>query len=152
MPSKTDAISGEPVQITVTAKNKGDETESFNVTLYYDNVTIDRKPVSNLTTGAETQLIFQWNTSDVNPGKYVIKAVADTVEGETNTEDNTFVDGTVTIEPMLNLNVIILILIMVLLLIASLFLLFLLWYSGKRRRRRKKQPQPYYTIASRPHI
>jgi hypothetical protein len=152
MPSKTDAIRGEPVQITVTAKNKGDETESFNVTLYYDNVTIDRKPVSNLTTGAETQLIFQWNTSDVNPGKYVIKAAADTVEGETNTEDNTFVDGTVTIEPMLNLNVIILILIMVLLLIASLFLLFLLWYSGKRRRRRKKQPQPYYTIASRPHI
>ena len=151
-PSKTDVIRGEPVQIVVTAKNKGDETESFNVTLYYDNVVIDRKRVSDLSPGAETQLIFQWNTSDVNPGKYVLKAIADTVEGETNIEDNTFVDGTVTIEHLFNFNIIILILIIILVLIASLFLLFLLCYSRRRRRRRKKQPQSFYTIASRPHI
>jgi hypothetical protein len=149
-PSKTDVIRGEPVQITVTAKNKGNETESFNVTLYYDNVVIDRKRVSDLSPGAETQLLFQWNTSDVNPGEYVIKAIADTVRGETNIEDNIFVDGTVTIESLFNFNIIILILIVILLLIASL--LFLLCYSRKRRRRRKKQPQPYYTIASRPHV
>jgi len=151
-PSKTDVIRGETVQITVTAKNKGDETESFNVTLYYDNVPIDTKRVTSLSPGAETQLVFQWNTSDVNPGKYVIKAVADILEGETNIEDNTFLDGTVTIEPLFNLNIImILILIIILVLIASLFLLFLLWYSRKPRRR-KRQPQSYYTIASRPHI
>jgi hypothetical protein len=152
-PSKTDVVRSETVQITVTTNNKGDETESFNVTLYYDNVTIGTKRVSSLSPGAETQLVFQWNTSDVNPGKYIIRAIADTVEGETNIEDNTFLDGTVTIEPLFNLNIIvILILIIILVLIASLFLLFLLYYSQKRRRRRKKQPQSYYTIASRPHI
>jgi hypothetical protein len=152
-PSKTDVVRGETVQITVTTNNKGDETESFNVTLYYDNVTIDTKRVSSLGPGTETQLVFQWNTNDVNPGKYVIKAIADIVEEETNIEDNTFVDGTVTIEPLFNLNIImIFILIIILILIASLFLLFLLYYSRKRRRRRKKQPQSYYTIASRPHI
>jgi len=150
-PSKAEVICGEPVQITVNVKNKGDETESFNVTLYYDNVVIDRKHVSNLTSGTETQLVFQWNTSDVNPGKYVIKAIADSVEGEINIQDNTFVDGTVAIICPFSISWIILILTIILVLIASLFLLFLLWYS-RRRRRRKKQPQSYYTIASRPHI
>jgi len=50
-PANTDVIRGETVQITVTAKNKGDETESFNIILYYDDATMDTKRVISLSPG-----------------------------------------------------------------------------------------------------
>jgi hypothetical protein len=36
-----------------------------------------------------------WNTKDFAYGNYTISAIADTVAGETDTADNTYVDGTV---------------------------------------------------------
>jgi len=85
------------VNITVVAENQGTETETFNVTTYYDNIPIDVETISNLPSGANMKITFSWNTTGVAEGSYTIKAVADTVLGEVDIADNTYVDGTVTI-------------------------------------------------------
>ena len=65
--------------------------------------------VTSLAAGGRKDLIFTWNTAGVTLGKYLIKANATTVSGETDTSDNTlnkwydydkakdFVDVTITI-------------------------------------------------------
>jgi hypothetical protein len=153
IPSKTIVQRGEVDEIAVKVKNKGNETESFNVTVYYDSVSIDKKYVSNLAPSMETQILFEWNTSDVLPGNYRITAVAGPVKGEIEIYDNTYVDGAVAIMPYFSLFALqwwIFLLMFMLAVVASLVLLLLLFYL--RRRRRKKPPQRVYTIIVHPHI
>ena len=92
--SLTSVHPGEIVRINVTVKNEGRITETFNVTLYYDNTEIGKQLVSSLAPSADTTLTFNWNTTGVAPDTYTIKAIADNVPGETDTADNTYVDGT----------------------------------------------------------
>jgi len=101
-PSPTEVVAGESVSITVVARNEGTETETFNVTAYYDNTAIDTKTVTNLAPLAKKTLTFTWDTTDVAEGNYTIKAVASTVAGETDTTNNTKVDGTVKIIPLVH--------------------------------------------------
>jgi len=88
-PSTTKAYEGEKINITVTVKNNGLNTESFNITTFYNTSVISKQTVSNLTPKATTTLDFTWNTSGTNPGNYTIKAHADTLIGEYNSTDNT---------------------------------------------------------------
>jgi len=152
-PSPTVVEAGQTVNINVTVKNKGFAVESFYVTVYYDYAQIDRKYVANLAPSTETQLLFTWNTSSVFPLKYVISAVADTVSGETQTADNAFVDGTVTILPyppfFPTLDWLIFIIIVIIAAIAGMILLFLLFALDRTRRRRTR---PVYTVIAHPHI
>jgi len=94
-PSSTIVYQGGTVSINVTAKNQGDFTETFNVTLYVNTTVIENQTVNNLPNGTSTNLTFTWNTTDFAYGNYIISAVADTVPSETYTADNTLVDGTV---------------------------------------------------------
>jgi hypothetical protein len=153
VPSPTVVETGQIVNINATVKNKGLAVESFYVTVYYDHVQIDRKYVANLAPAAEIQLMFTWNTSGVFPLKYVISAVADTVPGETQTADNAFVDGTVTILPyppfFPTLDWLIFIIIVIIAAIAGMILLFLLFALDRTRRRRTR---PVYTVIAHPHI
>jgi hypothetical protein len=48
-----------------------------------------------LESGASTTITFTWNTTNFDYGNYTIFAVADTLPDETDTTDNTYVDGTV---------------------------------------------------------
>ncbi len=96
-PFPTKVNPGQVVNITVVAENQGTETETFNVTVYYDDIPINTKTISNLLSGYNTSITFSWNTTGVPEGNYVIKAVADVVPGEVDIADNTYVDGTVTI-------------------------------------------------------
>jgi hypothetical protein len=146
---------GEIVNITVTVKNKGMETESFYVTIFYDHVQIGKKYVTNLEPSAEIMILFSWNTSGVFPLKYAITAVADMVLGETYVADNTFVDGTVTISPYPSffppLEWLVISIIIVLALIAGIIFLFLV-FGLDRIRRKRRRPRPTYTIIAHPHI
>jgi hypothetical protein len=154
-PSNSTVTSGETVIVTVTVRNKGDETESFNVTLYYDNVVIDRKLVANLAPQTDESIVFEWNTSGVVPGVYVLKAIADKVPGEIDFADNTFVDGAVMILavslPSIMLQWTFFFLIFIVGVIGSLILLLFLGYL--RRRRRKRKPlNHHFIVVARPHI
>jgi len=92
-----EAVLGEVVSINVTVANQGDFSETFDVTIYYDGITMETRTVMDLAPGAETTLTFIWNTAGMKEGTYTIKAEASLVVDEVDPNDNTFVDGTVTI-------------------------------------------------------
>jgi cytochrome c-type biogenesis protein len=86
--NQTSIFSGDPVSINVVVKNEGSELESFNVTLYYNSSVLKTHLVNDLEPGSETDFSVHWNTQDIPEGVYVIKAVADTLQDETDVEDN----------------------------------------------------------------
>jgi len=96
-PSPTSVKTGELVNITVIVENQGTESETFNVTTYYDTTAIETQNVVNLASGANTTLTFTWNTTSLfynlvwHPGTYTISTKASTVPGEDYIEDNTLV-------------------------------------------------------------
>ena len=94
-PGKNVVGQGFDLKVTVTVLNQGGFPETFNVTTYVNNTAIQRQSVTNLPPGNSTALAFVWDTTGFSYGNYAIKAVADTVPGETNTEDNTYIDGVV---------------------------------------------------------
>jgi len=101
----TKVYPGRPVYINVTVQNKGDLTETFNVTVYYDNTTIKTMIVENLPSGNEVTIILIWNTTELTPCKnFTISAKAGPVPYETNLEDNIFKDGTVKIKILGDIN------------------------------------------------
>jgi len=89
---------GESVSITVMTKNEGTETETFDMTIYQGTTTIEKQTVTNLSPGASKSLTSKWDTVEVSPGTYTIRAVASAVPGENDTADNTFIDGKVTVQ------------------------------------------------------
>jgi PKD repeat protein len=97
IPSPTRVVSGQTVEIQVTAENQGNFTESFSVTAYYDSTVIDTQNVDELAPQTMKSLTFFWNTTDVSEGNYTISAAASVVDGEVDTNDNAFIDNIVTI-------------------------------------------------------
>jgi len=98
VPSTTEVFTCHVVNVTVVVKNEGNVTETFDVSAYYDSVLIGTAPVISLPPGVERTLTFGWSTSCVPEGVYTLSAVANTVPGETDVEDNSFVDGTVRVK------------------------------------------------------
>mgnify|MGYP001093811619 CR=1 FL=1 len=96
--SKSEAYAGDVVNITVSAKNKGSATETFNVTCFYNITAIETQTVSDLLAGEDANLTFSWDTTNISPANYVINAEASKVPGETNTADNTYIAGTILVK------------------------------------------------------
>jgi nitrous oxidase accessory protein len=94
--SATEVYQGETVNITVIAKNEG-MPETFTVTTYANSTIIGQQTISSLAPSASETLVFTWNTSTFSTGIYIIKAEASVVPGETDTDDNTFIDGAVNV-------------------------------------------------------
>ncbi|MCJ7423031.1 hypothetical protein MUP01_02020 [Candidatus Bathyarchaeota archaeon] len=89
---------GRTINITVTAENLGEITESFNVTAFYDGTPIGTIGVVNLTAATAANLTFSWNTALITPcHNYTISAEASLVPYEYNVTNNAFTDGTVKI-------------------------------------------------------
>jgi PKD repeat protein len=86
--SKIKVTTGESLTIDVTAVNKGTATETFNVTVYYNNTLLETKTVSELAAGGDKTMSFDWDTQGVAEGVYMIKAVAESLPGETRNADN----------------------------------------------------------------
>lgn len=96
---------GWTVDINVTIKNAGDYVESFNVTVYCDDDTIEVFSISNLPIGKNITLAFTWNSTGLTPcHNYVIRCEADVVPRETNVEDNVYVAGIVKIKMVGDVN------------------------------------------------
>jgi PKD repeat protein len=101
--SHTEVMPGSPLTINVTAVNEGNFSQSFWVTTRYLNlttaewVTIDTISVIQLDPEVSEVLTFTWNTTDVPLGTYTISANATVINGETDTQDNTHIDGMVII-------------------------------------------------------
>jgi len=95
--SPTTNYPGETTVVTVDVKNQGAVTETFNVTLYYDNTPIETLTVSNLASEDTAELTFNWNTAGVSSGNHTLKAEASIVEDEKKTDNNIYIGPTVTL-------------------------------------------------------
>jgi hypothetical protein len=95
IPSSSKVYIGEILSINVTLKNKGSETESFNLTLYYDSEIVDTFFVEGLAPNTTHIVTFHWNTNGVAEGNYTLSAFATPVPGEEHTEDNYLENGIV---------------------------------------------------------
>jgi hypothetical protein len=95
--SRTVVGQGYSLSINVTVENQGDYLESSNVTLYGNAAVIGTRENIILPKGSRTILTFTWNTSGFAKGNYIISAYAWPVPGETDTEDNTCIEGVVTV-------------------------------------------------------
>lgn len=93
----TQVYVGDFVGINVTVKNVGGGIETFNVTIYYDSNIIGTETVTDLAPSENTTLTFSWK-AQVLPGNYTLKAIADTVPGETSTGDNILIDGEIEVK------------------------------------------------------
>jgi len=100
--SKTIVGQGYLLRINVTVENQGDVTESFNVTVFYNETAITLPNGKNHTTITlaslnSTTITLTWNTTGTTHGNYTISAYATPVLGETDTTDNTFTYGIITV-------------------------------------------------------
>jgi hypothetical protein len=95
-PSKTVVGQGYGLNLNVTVANQGDYTEVFNITTYA-NTTIIQIQTVTLESNASTTIAFVWNTTGFAPGKYILSSCVEYLPEETDTEDNIFTDGIVTV-------------------------------------------------------
>jgi PKD repeat protein len=94
-PSTNWVYQGWPVDISITAKNLGNVSETFDVEIYYDGNLAGTLPVVGLPPDIEANLVFTWDTTGVPEGNYTISAEATAVPFEYNTANNIFTDGNV---------------------------------------------------------
>lgn len=105
-PALYEVYEGETLNIYVTVANKGDYSETFNVTVYRDDVPIGIQTVENLMYGRTQELTFIWDTKGVAPNRtYTIRASASAVAGETQLADNSLVDGDIAVYPYVTLSI-----------------------------------------------
>jgi hypothetical protein len=101
-PSKEIVNRGSSVEIYVNVTNKGEDTESFNIILQANETMVQTVNLT-LTSGGSATIVFTWNTTNYTIGNYIISAYANPVPGEDNLTDNTCIDGTVQIIPLVDI-------------------------------------------------
>ena len=82
------------MHINVTVANEGDLPEPFIVTAYYNTTPIATQAII-LAAGDSYTITFPWNTTGFAKGSYTINATVTPVPDETDTTDNSYIDGTV---------------------------------------------------------
>jgi hypothetical protein len=88
---------GDLVNVTVTLKNEGSASENFNVSLYLNSSLLEMRPVVDLGSNNDGDVVFNWNTTTTAPANYVISAEATHLVGESNVTDNALTDGVVSV-------------------------------------------------------
>jgi hypothetical protein len=82
------------INVTVVAGNVGDTTETFNVTAYFDNITIGIETVLDLPPGENLTIIFVWDPTGLPAcTNYTLSAEATSVPYELNLTNNVYVNG-----------------------------------------------------------
>jgi len=90
---ETFAFRGEMVYTEVEIENQGEGKETFEVKSYANSYLLGSKTIS-LNAGQSYVVVFQWNTTGVKAGNYILKATAVPVLGEIDTADNTLTYNT----------------------------------------------------------
>jgi len=101
--SKNIVGQGLTAKIDVSVLNEGNFTETFNVTVYANTTAIQTETLT-LTSQSFTILTPTWDTTGFAEGNYTIWAYTEPVSGETDTADNTFVDGLIKVSCLGDLN------------------------------------------------
>jgi len=95
--SATFVTPGNSVNITVVVQNEGTAGATFTVTTYYNSSVIKTQTKTLVPNIIPTYLLHTWDTTGVTPGNYVISARVSPIPGETDTADNTYINGQVAV-------------------------------------------------------
>jgi hypothetical protein len=87
VPLKTVVGQGFLVHVNVALVNRGNFTETFNVTVYANGTQVETEPVT-LKNSTSTNMVLTLNTTGLAYGNYTISAVADAVPNEADTTNN----------------------------------------------------------------
>jgi hypothetical protein len=127
-------------------KNKGQASESFDTSAFYNSTMIDTEGVELLAPGEERVLGFVWITWGVAPGNYTISARANAVPGEVNLGDNVFVDGYILVgavvpptRPPFDSRWFLALLFILIMLIAILLVVLMLLLFARRRKKKEEE-------------
>jgi len=91
--------------VNVTVRNEGNLTETFDITLYYDDTPIETLTVNDLEPNMEFTITFEWHTTGVAPCQtYNISATAHPVTYETDLTDNIGYGGAVKVKMLGDIN------------------------------------------------
>jgi hypothetical protein len=82
------------VAVNVTVANGGYVTRTFNITVFANATLVGNQTVNNLAEGDITTILFNWNTTIMTAGNYVINATA-WLPPEDDPKDNTKIAETV---------------------------------------------------------
>lgn len=85
---KTVIVRGSSTKISLKVINYGVNRETLNVTLYANASAIVRFSLFSVTGRNSVNLMFDWNTTGVAYGSYIIRAEVTTIPGELYTGDN----------------------------------------------------------------
>jgi len=99
--SPTSVLPGQAVTISATVQNLGTAAETFDVKAYAGTIVLGPQTVTDLGAGATQSLTFNWDTTAVAAGSYLIKAEA-VVASDANPADNLFTDGTVMVNAIVH--------------------------------------------------
>ena len=93
--TSTDSVlAGSLVTITVTVENQGVKAWSPLISVYYDSTFAVSQTVT-VNPGEMVTLSIVWNTTGTSEGSYSVRVTGSVGPGETDIDDNTFVDGTI---------------------------------------------------------
>lgn len=91
-----DPVFGMAIPVFVAYENQGpSEIGTFDVIAFYDTTLIGTTTVYNLDPTKWDAVYIQWNLESLPNGVYAISANASVLPGETDTADNSFVNGDV---------------------------------------------------------
>lgn len=79
------------VNISVTIENRGVEVESFTVDVYCNESLIGSQTITCLNPKSRAYLFFTWDTTNQTVGRYVVRAEAEAVVGETILANNLYI-------------------------------------------------------------
>jgi len=96
IPSETVVVQNRTLSIIVTVENKGNATETFNVTAHANATTVIGTLEITLTRRNSTVITFDWNTTNVAKGNHILSAIA-MLSDDDDPEDNTCIDGWVAV-------------------------------------------------------
>ena len=100
--SSYNVVIGDTVKVSVTVRNEGDSSETFNLTIYINSSPINHTLVENLKPDEERLVVFCWNTSFLTEGNYTLAAKVDALPEEDDITDNFCYGGTIEVRTPTN--------------------------------------------------
>ena len=94
--SKTVVGQGFIVEINATIYGQGEITEPLNVTVYVNETILETREIT-LLNGSSATITVIWNTSCWEKGKYIIWSYVTPLPNETDTLNNRFINGLITV-------------------------------------------------------
>jgi len=142
-PSNTSVVEGEPLNVTVVVENQGTVYEDVTVEVYRDyepglTYWLVGKRSVRLAAGADTSLVFVWDTIDTPPGDHSVTAVAIVLPGENDVADN-MLESDVIVTITIRAGTPIPILLILAIAIVVVAAIALIWYALRRAGRRSRR-------------